>query len=58
MSLNARSYALDAGVIFLFYAGVPSARAFFDRVFPGRASGFASEVNLAEFFYKTAGKKA
>jgi len=52
----------DAGVIFLFYAGVPSARAFFDRVFPGRASGFASgfasEVNLAEFFYKTAGKKA
>jgi len=48
----------DAGVIFLFYAGVPSVRAFFDGVFPGRASGFASEVNLAEFFYKTAGKKA
>ena len=55
MSLNARSYAFDAGVIFLFYAGVPSVRAFFDRVFPGWASGFASEVNLAEFFYKTAG---
>ena len=57
MSLNARSYAFDAGVIFLFYAGVPSVRAFFDRVFAGRASGFVSEVNLAEFYYKTAEKK-
>ena len=57
LSLNARSYAFDAGVIFLFCAGVPSLRALFDRVLQLGASGFVSEVNLAEFYYKTAEKK-
>ena len=57
MSLNARSYAFGAGVIFLFYAGVPPVRAFLDRVLAGRASGFVSEVNLAELYCKTAEKK-
>lgn len=29
---------------------------YFDRVFSGRAKGFVSEVNLAEFYYKSAQK--
>src|SRR3989442_8095586 len=52
-----RSYAFGAGVIFLFYAGVPPVRAFLDRVLAGRAPGFVSEVNLAELYCKTAEKK-
>lgn len=30
---------------------------YFDRVFSGEARGFVSEVNLAEFYYKTVQKK-
>ncbi|MGH9918894.1 MAG: PIN domain-containing protein [Nitrososphaerales archaeon] len=57
MSLNARSYVFDAGVISLFYAGVEAAKPYFDRAFSGRARGFVSEVNLAEFYYKAVEKK-
>ena len=56
MSLNARSYVFDAGVISLFYAGEKSVKPYFDRVHSERARGFVSEVNLAEFYYKTAEK--
>ena len=57
LSLNSRSYSFDAGVISLYYAGAASVKPYFERVFSGRARGFVSEVNLAEFYYKTAGKR-
>ncbi len=57
MSLKARSLVFDAGVVSLYYAGVPSVKPYFDRVFTGKSRGFVSEVNLAEFYYKTVGKK-
>jgi len=56
LSLSARSYVFDAGVISLFYAGEKGVKPYFDRVYSGRARGFVSEVNLAEFYYKTAEK--
>jgi predicted nucleic acid-binding protein len=56
LSLNAHSYVFDAGVVSLFYAGAKSVKPYFDRVHSGRARGFVSEVNLAEFYYKTAEK--
>jgi len=56
LSLNARSYVFDAGVISLFYAGAKAVRPYFDRVSSGGARGFVSEVNLAEFYYKAAEK--
>jgi predicted nucleic acid-binding protein len=56
LSLNARSYVFDAGVISLFYAGAKSVKPYFDRVHSGRARGFVNEVNLAECYYKTVEK--
>ena len=56
MNLNARSYVFDAGVISLFYAGAKEVKPYFDRVHSGRVRGFVSEVNLAEFYYKTVEK--
>ena len=56
MSLNARSYVFDAGPISLYYVGAKAVKPYFDRVSSGRAGGFVSEVNLAEFYYKTAEK--
>lgn len=53
MSLNARSYLFDAGALFLFYSGDSRTKLYFDRVFTNRASGFVSEINLAELYYKT-----
>jgi len=47
----------DAGVVSLYYAGDAAVKPYFDRVFSGRARGFVSEVNLAEFYYKTSDKK-
>jgi len=57
LSLNARSYLLDAGFIVLQYSGNEDARPYFNRILSGKARGYVSEVNLAEFFYKTAQKK-
>jgi len=53
LSLNARSYLLDAGAISLFYAGAKAVKPYFDRISSGTARGFVNEVNLAEFYYKT-----
>jgi predicted nucleic acid-binding protein len=44
-------------VLSLYYAGAASVKPYFDRVLSGKARGFVSEVNLAEFYYKTAEKK-
>jgi uncharacterized protein len=57
LSLSARSYVLDAGALSLYYAGAASLKPYFERIFSGKARGFVSEVNLAEFYYKTAEKK-
>ena len=54
MSLNVRNYLLDAGFLTLHYSGSKDAKPYFDRILSGRATGFLSEVNLAEFYYKTA----
>ena len=52
-SPSAHSYVFDAGVFALFFAGDSSVKPYFDKASSGRASGFVSEVNLAEFYYKT-----
>jgi uncharacterized protein len=56
LSLNARSYLVDAGILFLFYSGSLQARTYLNRIFSARALGFVSEINLAEFYYKTVEK--
>lgn len=53
MSLNARSYLLDAGALALYFAGDDRVKQYLARVTSGKASGFVSDVNLAEFYYKT-----
>ena len=57
MSLSARSYLLDAGFIALHYSGNPKAKPYFDRILSTKARGVISEINLAEFYYKTGQKK-
>jgi predicted nucleic acid-binding protein len=57
LSLSARSYLLDAGFIALHYSGNKEAKPYFDRILSGKARGYISEVNLAEFYYKTTQKK-
>jgi len=57
LSLNARSYLLDAGFVALHYSGNAKAKPYFDRILSGKARGLISEVNLAEFYYKTGQKK-
>ena len=54
MSLNARSYLVDAGFLSLHYSGNETAKQYFDRILDSRATGYVSEVNLAEFYYKVA----
>jgi predicted nucleic acid-binding protein len=57
LSQSARRFTFDAGAVSLYYAGTASVKPYFDKVFAGDARGFVSEVNLAEFYYKTAGRK-
>lgn len=57
LSLNAKSYLFDAGVLSLFYEGDPYVKPYFERVSSPRANGYISEVNLAEFYYKAASIK-
>jgi len=56
LSLNARSCLVDAGIVFLFYSGNRKVKPYLDRIFSGRALGFVSEINLAEFYYKSVEK--
>jgi predicted nucleic acid-binding protein len=51
-----RSYLFDAGVFALYFAGTTEVKPYFDRVSSGRASGAVSDVNLAEFYYRTGQK--
>jgi predicted nucleic acid-binding protein len=47
---------LDAGVLTLHFAGDPRVKEYFDDVSEGRVVGLVSEVNLAEYYYKTCRK--
>lgn len=49
-------YVIDAGVLALYFAGERSVKKYFDEILRGAATGYLCEVNLAEFFYKTAEK--
>lgn len=46
----------DAGILSLYYAGDQRVKNYFDDVSSKRKTGFLSEVNLAEFYYKSAEK--
>ncbi|MFN3655365.1 MAG: PIN domain-containing protein [Candidatus Nitrosotenuis sp.] len=54
--MRANKLAFDAGAISLYYAGDKRIKSYFDSVFSKTKMGFVSEVNLAEFYYKTAEK--
>ena len=44
---------LDTGVLTLYFAGDPRVRSFLNEIDEERAVGLVSEVNLAEYYYKT-----
>ena len=48
--------AFDAGALSLHFAGDERVRQYFNDVSSRLKTGFISEVNLAEFYYKTAEK--
>jgi len=50
------SLVLDAGVLTLYFAGDRRVKDFFDEIDNERAVGLLSEVNLAEYYYKTCRK--
>ncbi len=49
-------YVLDAGVLALYFAGDERVRKYFIEILRGMSEGYLCEVNLAEFYYKTAEK--
>lgn len=49
-------YVVDTGVLSLFYAGDERVKASFAHIQDGRAQGYVSSVNLAEFYYKVCQK--
>ncbi len=49
-------FALDTGVLNLFYAGDARVSPYFRQVMEGRAEGLLMSVTLAEFFYKVCQK--
>ncbi len=49
-------YVIDTGVLSLFYAGDERVKPFFGQIQAGRAQGYVSSVNLAEFYYKACQK--
>ena len=55
-NLKDNKLAFDAGALSLYYAGNEKVRHYFDDVSSKLKTGFMSEVNLAEFYYKTAEK--
>jgi predicted nucleic acid-binding protein len=49
-------YVIDAGVLALYFSGDQRVKKYFDNIFYGKAEGYLCEINLAEFYYKTAEK--
>lgn len=50
------SLVLDSGVLTLHFAGDPRVKGYYDEIAEGQVTGFVSEVNLAEYYYKTCQK--
>ena len=51
--MNAK-YIIDAGALALYFAGDRRIKKYFNEIFEGKAEGYILEINLAEFYYKTA----
>jgi predicted nucleic acid-binding protein len=51
-----KRYVIDAGVLFLHFIDDERVRSHFDEVAEGKAQAFISDVNLAEYYYKTCEK--
>jgi predicted nucleic acid-binding protein len=49
-------YVVDAGVHSLYFIDDERVKPYFDEVAQGKAQGFISDVNLAEYYYKTCEK--
>ncbi len=49
-------YVIDAGVLALYFAGDHEVKKYFDEILHGISEGYLCEINLAEFYYKTAEK--
>lgn len=47
-------YIFDAGALALYFAGNNEVKDYFNEVFDTEVEGFVLEINLAEFYYKTA----
>ncbi len=50
------SLVLDSGVLTLHFAGDPRVKEYFEKIGEDQAMGLVSEVNLAEYYYKTCQK--
>ncbi len=46
----------DTGPLFLYFAGDSRVKEMFHEVMSGKIEGYTSEVNIAEFYYKTCEK--
>ncbi|MDV3277481.1 MAG: PIN domain-containing protein [Nitrososphaerales archaeon] len=51
-----KAFVIDTGALTLFFVGDSRLATPFYQIASGRAAGFISSVNLAEFFYKTCQK--
>lgn len=47
-------FIIDAGTLALYFAGDERIKKYFDNIFTGKSEGYILEINLAEFYYKTA----
>jgi predicted nucleic acid-binding protein len=47
---------IDAGALFLFFADDPRIVPYFNRIDQDQATGLITEINLAEYYYKTCQK--
>ena len=51
-----KRYIIDAGALALYFAGDQEVRKYFNEILHGISEGYLCEINLAEFYYKTAEK--
>jgi len=47
-------FIIDAGALALYFAGDERVKKYFDDILTGKSEGYILEINLAEFYYKTA----
>lgn len=51
-----KRYVIDAGFLSLHFIGDERVKPYFDEVAQGKAQAYISDVNLAEYYYKTCEK--